>query len=418
MSLQAQLEATTDDLVRALRSSLAAERAQRVQQVAQKIRTYRPDTNHYPSQRSWGSAKGIEPIDYSYYQRRAIQQITQAFPTPPPPAKEVVVLDSNKLVNEAKEFTKKYFGESPIDGMDQSTYDQLSRLASQANSQPQQTKKDSIMSLFNIPGLSAGAFGKLTGNRIAIGFDGQVVFRKPDGSYVKLQVDAEGNKQQVQVLDFKLDVDFYRVPTQTLAVGDLIELDGQLLYVEETNAGGLKFVNPLTGNKSSKLQQTNILGLHFYSKIVSLFELGGQQGGVGLNGINPMMLLALQGKGGASGDISELLILSSLMGAQGQAGGIFGGQGGFNPMLLMMLGDKAENETMKQFMMLQAFAGQGGANPFAPASAVVPAAPVVAQKAAPRKTAAPKKAAAPAKKTVAKKAAPKKAARKATPATK
>lgn len=297
----------------------------------------------------------------------------------------------------------KPYGNSSYGGLDQATFDSLSRKAETAISEPK--KQDRTMSLLgNIPGLSGTAFGKVTGNRIAVGFDGQVVFRKPDGSYVKVETDADGNRTQVSVLDLKMDVEFYKVPTQTLTPGDLIELDGQFLYVEENNKGGVKFVNPLTGAKSSKLQQTNILGLHFYSKIVSLFDLaGGQQGGLGLNGINPMMLMALQGKGGSGGDITELLLLSSLAGAQGQNGA--NPLGGINPMMLMMLGDKSENDTMKQFMMLQMFAGQGGANPFAPVSANVANAPVVA-KAAPRKAAAKK---------TATKAAPKKSKTAATP---
>lgn len=286
-----------------------------------------------------------------------------------------------------------------------------------AFSQPKQENK--IMSLLgNIPGLSGAAFGKVSDKRIAVGFDGQVVFRKPDGSYVKVVTDSEGNRTQVGVLDLKLDVDFYRVPAQQLNEGDLIELDGQFLYVEEKGKGGVKFVNPLTGNKSAKLQQTNIFGLHFYSKIVSLFELGGAQAGIGLGGINPIMLMALQGKNGAKGDISELLVLSALAGAQGGEqsglGGIFGGgAGGINPMMMMMLGGDADNDSFKQMMMLQMMAGQGGANPFAPISANVQAVPVVAKatakKAAPRKTAT--KAAVPAK--AAAKSAP---AKKAVPA--
>ncbi len=296
--------------------------------------------------------------------------------------------------------------DSPLPGIDKVTYEKLDRIAKTAISTEQKTKKDSIMSLLgNIPGLGANAFGKVTGNKIALGFDGQIVFRRPDGSYVKLVTDEEGNKTQVQVLDLKLDVDFYRVPTQQLAVGDLIELDNQLLYVEENSKGGLKFVNPLTGAKSSKLQQSNILGIHFYSKIVSFFDLAGTQGGVGLNGINPMMLMALQGKSGAGGDISELLILSSLMGAQGQ-----GGQPAINPMMLMMLGDKAEGDTFKQFMMLQMLAGQGGANPFAAFTPNVAPATVVA-KASTRRTAAPKRASV---KAAPKKAAVKSAAKKST----
>lgn len=277
-----------------------------------------------------------------------------------------------------------------------------------AISQPKQ--KDS-MSLFNsIPGLSGASFGKISNNKIAIGFDGQVVFRKPDGSYVKVQTDAEGNRVQVQVLDLKLDVEFYRVPAQEIVAGDLIELDGQFLYVEENSKGGIKFVNPLTGAKSSKLQQTNILGLHFYSKIVSFFDLaGGQQGGVGLNGLNPMMLLALQGKNGTGGsDLSELLILQSLAGAQG------GQQGGINPMMLMMLGGNAENDTFKQMMMLQAFSGNQGANPFGNLFQAPVVAPAPVKKATKRVAskapvkAVPKKVAS----KVASKAAPKKTASK------
>jgi hypothetical protein len=287
-----------------------------------------------------------------------------------------------------------------------------------------QEPKQKTNSMFdNIPGLNL-ASGKLSGNRVALTISGDLAFRTGDGSYVTLSKDADGNKTQVNVGDLKFDVDFYKLPTQVLEVGDLIELDGQLLFVEEKNNGGLKFVNPITGNKSSKLAQSNILGLFFYTKVVSIFNMGQQAGGqgvqgFGLNGLNPLTLMMLSGKDGlGSGDSSsnlmEMMVMSQLVGApQG------GAQQAINPMMLMALSKGGSKDSLLPLLMMQGQLGGAGTGLFAPIASPVAAAPTKAARVAPKKVASAKKAApAKAASKVAVKGATKVAAKSTTKASK
>lgn len=248
---------------------------------------------------------------------------------------------------------------------------------------------NSSMNLFgNIPGLNL-SFGPLEKGRIALSLNGDLAFRDKMGQYVTIQEEGT-QKTRVEVGDLKFDIDFYKVPTQELEVGDVILLDSELLLVNEKKNGDVQFVNPLTGAKTTKLQRSNILGLYFYTKVVSLFDMAGGTGGLGLNGLDPMTLMLLSGQGGSfgSGDLSQLLVLSQLT------------KGGneINPMLLMAMskGGGGNNDFMQSFMLMQALGGGKGLGSLlgGKKKAAQPPAPV-------RKTTTPKK------------AAPKKAAKKA-----
>ena len=83
-----------------------------------------------------------------------------------------------------------------------------------------------------------------------------------------------------------------------------------------------------------------------------------QQGGVASQGFNPLMLLALKDKGGSSESLLPLLAMSQ--GAQG-------GQGGFNPMMLLAMGD--DKLDLTTLALMGGFGGQGlfGNQPVTPA---------------------------------------------------
>lgn len=260
-----------------------------------------------------------------------------------------------------------------------------------SSSNNQTTKNESFMSSIfgNVPGLNLN-FGKLEGDRIAVSMNGEPAFKNKNGEYVTVSVDEEGVKQRVDVGSLKMDIDFYKVPTQTVESGDIVLLDNELLLVETNENGNVKFINPLTGNRSSKLQRTNLFGMYFYTKIVSIFDLAGGQG-LGLNGLNPMTLMLLtDGKNSfGGGSMAELLLLSQVMGGNN-------GSEGFNPMLMMALsqGSAGNNGDLLKFMMLAQ--GTGGSNPLGnlfsfgakkvPSKAVTPVKKAVVAKKAVKKT--------------------------------
>lgn len=226
-------------------------------------------------------------------------------------------------------------------------------------------QKTGIMGMLDkIPGLNF-SFGEVADKKVALAMNGDLAFKKSDGTYVSVQTGEDGIKKQVHVGELKLDVPFYTLPTQVLEVGDVIILDGDVVIVDEKpKTGGYKFINPITGNSTSKLERTNILGMFFYQKVVSMFSIaGGDQSGAGLGGLNPMtlMLLSGQGSGFGGGGIAEMMVMSQLMGANG-------GQGvtSILPYLMMNKGNNGGgSDMMSAFFMAQAFSGgNAGTNPF------------------------------------------------------
>ena len=223
------------------------------------------------------------------------------------------------------------------------------------NNNNSNTKKSEMSSLFNLPGMNLD-FGKLEKGRIAMSFNGNPVFRNKQGEYVSIESTEEGVKQRVDVGNLKMDIDFYKIPSQEVVPGDIILLDNELLLVEESKNDGIKFVNPLTGNKSAKLQRTNIFGAYFYTKIVSLFNLGGEQVGFGVEGLNPLTLMLLSQSDSNSGDDSfvKMMIMSQMAGNKSNTG--------FNPMMLAMLSKNGESDDLMKMMFFANSFGGGSNN--------------------------------------------------------
>lgn len=254
---------------------------------------------------------------------------------------------------------------------------------------PNNTTKQNTMSnlLSNIPGLNLN-FGTIQKGLIALSMNGELAFKDKQGNYVTIQKEGT-EKTRVDVGSLKFDIDFYQVPTQELEDGDVILLDNEFLIAGAKKNGDRSFINPITGATTNKLQRSNILGMYFYTKVVSLFDMaGGQAKGVGLGGLDPMMLMLMSGQGSTGGqDIGQLLVLSQLSQAKG------GDTNSLLPLLMMSggLGSNAgENGGIGQLLMLQALGGNKSGGLFG--GLTKKAAKVPVRKKAPVKKAAIKKA--------------------------
>lgn len=207
----------------------------------------------------------------------------------------------------------------------------------------------------SIPGMNL-SFGKLPKGQLALSMNGELAFSDKNGNYVTIQQEGS-EKTRVDVGSLKFDVDFYQVPTQDIEEGDIIKLDGELLIVGKKTNGDTAFINPLTGAKTNKLQRSNVLGVYFYTKIVSMIDmLGGT--GLGLKGLDPMTLMLLSGQGGlgnGTGDLSQLLVLSQLSKGGSDTSSLL-------PLLMMSGGNGlgGENGGIGQLLMLQALSGKSG----------------------------------------------------------
>lgn len=255
------------------------------------------------------------------------------------------------------------------------------------------TQTQTMDLLNNIPGMNL-SYGKLAPGLIALSMTGDLAFKTKDGGYVTIQTEGT-EKTRIDVGSLKLDVDFYKVPTQTLKEGDVILLDNEFLIVGKKTSGDWKFINPVTGASTNKLQRDNVLGMYFYTKVVSMFSMvGGEGNGLGLDGLDPTMLMLLSGQGGqlgiggGSGDIGQLLVLSQLAKAKGG-----GDLSNILPLLMMSGGNGGtlNGGGIGQLLLMQTLVGNGGGSSLFGKKRVAAKAPVAKKKVVKKKTTAKSK---------------------------
>lgn len=186
-------------------------------------------------------------------------------------------------------------------------------LASKAVSK---TSKTSSMKQLNIQmGPVRGADFKLT-------LFGSVAVKTSNG-YVAYNTEEE---ELTSVDGFTMDFEgaFYRMPSTTVAAGDLIDSDGKVAYVIEVKSKSIKVLDLETSEVKTIKPVKSPFGINFYTKITSMMDLMGGNTGSGLGDIfggdtNPLMLMAMM-NGGASGgnmfggDMMQMMMMSQMMG--------------------------------------------------------------------------------------------------------
>ena len=188
---------------------------------------------------------------------------------------------------------------------------------------------------------------KIENNEVALTYGGKIAIRRKDGSYV---VYDEEQGQLVNQLSLVLDMDIvnkfiYLVPTQSVKKGDIIKMKQTYYYVIAEDNTKLKAINLSTGTNSSLTTEINIItNKTVYKKVTNLME-GGAFGG-GATGFNPMMLMLL---GDKEMDLATLMLMQGMTGTNNNA------FGNMNPMMLLALKDGKSD--LSNLLMLQAFSG-------------------------------------------------------------
>lgn len=205
---------------------------------------------------------------------------------------------------------------------------------------------------------------------------------------------------QELVIDFPQNP-FFTIPVTELEEGDLVQItepnaNGKLryrfAYVIGVKKGSYTFLDPISGSEFKRKEMGNLLGINFFTKVISLIDFGGEPDGT-LGGMDPLMLMAMSSAGSSNGMDPMMLMLMN----KGQEGlgaldpmmlmMVMGGKNGskIDPMMLMMMGGKngmdkmdpmlmlmllggGENESLSQMLMLKTVLGdEKGGNPFAAA---------------------------------------------------
>jgi hypothetical protein len=172
-------------------------------------------------------------------------------------------------------------------------------------------------------------FGKLNSDNLALSMAG-IAVKKKDGTFV---VFDKASKKLIEVGDLTMECDFYQLPVQALQPGDLTQMDGQFLIVDKINADQtIRCFSPTTGSTITKLSRTNVFGMYFYTKVVSMFDmmnggsfLGNQPAQNGNPPFNPMMLMMMMGgdKKEGMGSIMEMMMMSQMFGGGANPFGMF-----------------------------------------------------------------------------------------------
>lgn len=187
---------------------------------------------------------------------------------------------------------------------------------------------------------------------VRIAQDGNICV-ETDKGWVTIGADGKLRAYPVELTIGNIPMFTINKPAANLQAGDIIALGNGYAKVLSYNAetGTIK-AKAFSGSKKTIYTVEDVLfGQTSVKVLVNLCS------GFGQGGINPMMLALLnKGEGKSLKDILPIMMMTQGQGAN---------NGGFNPMLLALLGDEGDSTSLKDILMMQAFAGNGGANPFA-----------------------------------------------------
>lgn len=172
--------------------------------------------------------------------------------------------------------------------------------------------------------------GPVKGDQFKLTVMGTVAV-KVDGGYSSFDPETG---ELTDVTGFTLDMDgmFYNMPSAEVSVGDLLRVKGGYAYVQEVKKN--KVVAMLLDGEVKTLVSTKSpFGFNFYTKVVSIMDMGGSNGGLFGGEMNPMMLMMMSGNQSGSGstnpfgggDMMTMMMMSQMMGGEGM-GGLFGGK--------------------------------------------------------------------------------------------
>ena len=166
-------------------------------------------------------------------------------------------------------------------------------------------------------------------------------------------VSKDQDGKLVDVSDFvqPIDMEVFPMPTleSQISVGDLLLVNGEVVLVQEIGEGGLgSSIKALDGSGAIQTLATmknQFMGQAVFTKLYNPmggFDMGSNQQG----GFNPMMFM-LMGSGQKDSKMKDMMMMQMMMGNQSGAS-----NQQFNPMMFMMM-DKGGDSKMKDMMMMQ-----------------------------------------------------------------
>lgn len=211
----------------------------------------------------------------------------------------------------------------------------------------EQSEREEEKSMDNVFGKLG--FGKCADTRFALSINGVAVRQANTNKYVVYNKD---NNEFVDTTDMLINIKdaLFVLPAVEINVGDTVLHENKAYYIVGTGRE-IKAVSYDDCTQTVLIPKSTMFGVKYFTKVFSLF--GDNFAATGELFSNPMMLMALI-NGEGNGDISKLLLLSSLT----------KGEGFNNPMLMSMLLKDDSKSDLSTFAMMSMLGN--GTNPFAP----------------------------------------------------
>ena len=204
-------------------------------------------------------------------------------------------------------------------------------------------------SMNNLAKKMFGEIGQLKSGVAALTFNGQIAFKRENGDYVRYNTETKAIENQMDLVIKGTEKMMYVMPYNIVAVGDILKYRdkfAQVVAIKEN--GSLIAIDFETGTEIVILKETNIFGIQFYMKVVSLLNM--QDPNIP-GGFNPMMLMLLnkEDKENKDDDMMKAILMSQM----------FTGQG-MNPLMTMaMINNNNESDMINTILLLQMCSGQG-----------------------------------------------------------
>lgn len=176
-------------------------------------------------------------------------------------------------------------------------------------------QEDSTMEMGNF---MQGMFGPVKGGLCRLTIDGGIAVKVPTGykTYNPTQ------KAFVNCDNFVFDIGdemFFVIPTNTVAVGDIILVSGEPRYVLDVKEDMLTVINYKNGTVENVMPERHMFmgNTYFYGKIMSMFgNMGGLTGGDGAQNVMKYMMMSqmFKGMGGRDSGMNPMMMMMMMNG--------------------------------------------------------------------------------------------------------
>lgn len=191
--------------------------------------------------------------------------------------------------------------------------------------------------------------------------NGGLVVRTKEGKYVSYDAEKRMLQEHIEEFIMKDDKLLTVVPTIKVAVGDIVLVNKNLLYVKSvSDKGYVTAVDFETSTEEKLVKVANAFNITYYNKVVSITQMTQKQEKLTTAEAQQLMMLLFVEDSDID-DIGKMMLLAQLQNVEPLKEGEEAPKMDMNPMMLMAMKDgKGEKDNMLKMMMLsQAFNANG-----------------------------------------------------------